>query len=83
MLISVPGTGAAECTPYEVPKMEAGLYYAGVGPRGCGPRLVYRTSEDKFEEPCGPEAYTRLMRVVAVPDGHEFGQEGLWDAVRD
>jgi hypothetical protein len=72
-----------ESTPYEVPKIEANLYYAGVGPKGCGPKLIYRASDDKFEEPSGPEAYRRLMRVVAVPDSHEFGQNGMWDTVRD
>ena len=72
-----------ESTPHEVPKIEANLYYAGVGPKGRGPKLIYRTSGDKFEEPYGPEAYKRLMRVVAVPDSHEFGQNGMWDMVRD
>ena len=70
-------------TPYEVPKIEANLYYAGVGPKGRGPKLIYRTSDDIFEEPSGPEAYRRLMRIVAVPDSHEFGHNGMWDAVRD
>ncbi|KAI9430418.1 hypothetical protein H4582DRAFT_1860259 [Lactarius indigo] len=69
--------------PYEVPKIEANLYYAGVGPEGRGPRLIYRTSGDKFEEAYGPGAYGRLMRVVAVSDSHEFGQNGVWDTVRD
>ena len=68
---------------HEVPKIEGGLYYAGVGPKGRGPKLVYRTSEDKFEEPDGPEAYRRLMRVIPVPDSHEFGENGMWDRVRD
>jgi hypothetical protein len=70
-------------TPYEVPKIEANLYYAGVGPKGRGPKLIYRTSDDKFEEPHGPEAYARLMRIVAVPDSHDFGQNGMWDMVCD
>jgi hypothetical protein len=72
-----------EPTPYDVPVVEANTYYAGVGPGGCGPRLIYRTSADKFEEPTGPEAYKRLMRVVAVPDSHELGKNGMWDRVRD
>ncbi|KAF8873982.1 hypothetical protein CPB84DRAFT_1798064 [Gymnopilus junonius] len=74
---------AVESTPYEVPKIEANFYYAGVGPNGRGPKLIYRTSDDIFEEPSGPEAYRRLMRLVAVPDDHEFGQDGMWDRVRD
>ncbi|KAI0033279.1 hypothetical protein K488DRAFT_48055 [Vararia minispora EC-137] len=72
-----------ESSPHKVPKVEANLYYAGVGPKGRGPKLIYRTSEDKFEEPNGPEAYRRLMRVISVPDSHEFGENGMWDRVRD
>ncbi|KAH9047158.1 hypothetical protein EDB84DRAFT_1264204 [Lactarius hengduanensis] len=70
-------------SPYEVPRIEANLHYAGVGPKGRGPKLIYRTSDDRFEEPRGPEAYKRLMRIVDVPDSHEFGQNGTWDRVRD
>ncbi|KIO23305.1 hypothetical protein M407DRAFT_214897 [Tulasnella calospora MUT 4182] len=80
---NVSGATTVESTPYEVPKIEANLYYAGVGPKGRGPRLIYRTSDDKFEEPSGPEAYRRLMRVIAVPDSHEFGQNLTWDMIRD
>ena len=72
-----------EPRPYDVPKLEANLYYAGVGPKEKGPKLIYRTSKDVFEEPSGPEAYTRLMRVVAVPDTHDFGTNVTWDAIRD
>ncbi|KAG9092620.1 hypothetical protein FS749_015563 [Ceratobasidium sp. UAMH 11750] len=72
-----------ESSPHEVSKIEAGLYYAGVGPKGRGPKLIYRTSEDKFEEPDSPEAYRRLMRVISVPDSHEFGENRMWDRVRD
>ncbi|KAH8999802.1 hypothetical protein EDB86DRAFT_3138975, partial [Lactarius hatsudake] len=80
---SVSSATRIKSTPYEVPKIEANLYYAGVGPKGRGPKLIYRTSDDKFEEPHGPEAYKRLMRIVDVPDSHEFGQNGMWDRVRD
>jgi hypothetical protein len=74
---------SAEVIPEVVPKIEAKLYYAGVGLMGRGPKLIYRTSDDIFEEPSGPEAYKRLMRIIAVPDDHEFGQNGMWDRVRD
>ena len=82
---SAPITSDDESTtsPYEVPETEAYSYYAGVRSNGRGPKLIYRTSDDKFEEPFGPEAYPRLMRIVAVPDSHELGQNGLWDRVRD
>ncbi|KAH9847380.1 hypothetical protein C2E23DRAFT_848889 [Lenzites betulinus] len=77
------GVTAVESSPYDVSKYEANLYYAGVGPNGRGPKLVYRTSDDVFEEPSGPEVYVRLMRIVAVLDEHELGRNGMWDAVRD
>jgi len=68
---------------HEVPKVEARLYYAGIRPKGRGPKLIYRTSSDIFEEPSGFEAYARLMKVITVPENHEFGKNGLWDRVRD
>ena len=80
---SVSTTTTVEPSPYDVPKLEANLYYAGVGPKGRGPKLIYRTSEDIFEEPSGPEAYKRLMRVIAVPDTHEFGPNVTWDEIWD
>lgn len=80
---SVSSATTIESSPYEVSRIEANLYYAGVGLKGRGPKLIYRTSVDKFEEPRGPEAYRRLMRVVPVPDSHKFGENGMWDTVRD
>ncbi|GJJ08359.1 hypothetical protein Clacol_002573 [Clathrus columnatus] len=80
---SVSSATTTESAPYEVPKAEAYLYYAGVSPKGRGPKLIYRTSSDIFEEPSGPEAYRRLMKVITVPDDHEFGKDGLWNRVRD
>ena len=80
---SVSSATIVEPSPYDVPKLEANIYYAGVGPKGRGPKLIYRTSQDVFEEPSGPEAYKRLMRVIAVPDTHEFGPNITWDAIRD
>lgn len=72
-----------ESDPYKPSRIEAHLYYAGLRPKGRGPKLVYRDSSDVYEEPSGPEEYKRLMRLVAVPDDHEFGKDGLWDRVRD
>ena len=72
-----------EADPHEPSRIEAYLYYAGLRSRGRGPKLVYRDSSDVYEEPSGPEEYKRLMRLVAVPDNHEFGKDGLWDRVRD
>lgn len=72
-----------ETDPHEPSRIEAHLYYAGLRPKGRGPKLVYRDSSDVYEEPSGPKEYKRLMRLVAVPDDHEFGKDGLWDRVRD
>lgn len=80
---SVSSAPTVEPSPYDVPRLEANLYYAGVGPKGRGPKLIYRTSEDVFDEPSGAEAYKRLMRVVAVPDTRDFGPNVTWDAIRD
>ncbi|KAJ3714729.1 hypothetical protein C8R42DRAFT_682127 [Lentinula raphanica] len=79
----VSSATTAEPSAHEVPKLEANLYYAGVGPKERGPKLIYRTSEDVFEAPSGPEAYKRVMRIIAVPDTHEFGPKVSWDAIRD
>lgn len=72
----------AESSPHEPSRVEAHLYYAGIRENGRGPKLIYRDSSDVYVEPNGPEEYKRLMRLVAVPDYHEFGQDGLWEKVR-
>ncbi|KAF7301008.1 hypothetical protein MIND_00664200 [Mycena indigotica] len=64
-------------------ELEAAFYYAGLGPKGTWPRLVHRDSPDVFEEPTGPEAFIRMMRLVPVPSSHYFAKNGLWDTVRD
>ncbi|KAL4256299.1 hypothetical protein AB1N83_013340 [Pleurotus pulmonarius] len=74
---------SSKVAPYEVSPAEARLYYAGIGPKGRGPKLIYRTSSDIFEEPSGPEAYRRLMKAIAVPNDHEFSNDRQWDRVRD
>ena len=39
---------SVELSPYDVPKIEAYLYYAGLsGSSGRGPKLVYRRSKEK------------------------------------
>ncbi|KAI9060051.1 hypothetical protein FKP32DRAFT_1085663 [Trametes sanguinea] len=78
----------AEHSEYDAPPYEAHLYYAGLsGPSGRGPKLVYRTSKDRFAPPMGPEAYRRLMKLVGVPAGHALGERRdgrlVWDVVRE
>ncbi|KAI9453238.1 hypothetical protein BJY52DRAFT_850915 [Lactarius psammicola] len=73
---------AVEISPHEPSRIEAHLYYAGIRENGRGPKLIYRDSSDAYLEPTGPEEYKRLMRLVNVPDDHEFGKDGLWERVR-
>ena len=72
----------AESSPHEPSRIESHLYYHGLRENGRGPKLIFRDSSDIYEEPTGPEEYKRLMRLVTVPDDHEFGQNGLWETVR-
>ncbi len=58
-------------------------YYSGISPRSHCPRLVYRDSDDVFEEPGGPDNRVREMKLVHVPETHEFAHNGLWEKVRD
>lgn len=69
-------------SPHEPSRIEAHLYYAGLRANDRGPKLIYRDSSDVYVEPTGPEEYKRLMRLVAVPNDHEFGNDGLWERVR-
>jgi len=73
----------SELGPYNVPKLEANTYYADVSPKGDGPKVIYRTPDDLFEEPTGPWTHKHLMRLVAVPDSRDFGSNVAWDAIRD
>lgn len=68
-------------SPHELSEYEANFYYAGISPGGGGPKLVYRTSTDVFQEPEGPKAYKRLMRLCCVDDDHALGKDRLWDRV--
>jgi hypothetical protein len=76
---------SAGTSPYNVPKLEAYLYYTGLaGPSGRGPKLIYRTSTDKFVPPDGPEAYRRLMKLrTDIPENHKLGNDNLWDRFRE
>ncbi|OJT09444.1 hypothetical protein TRAPUB_14075 [Trametes pubescens] len=75
--------GTSDHDTHNVPEYEAYKYYGGLsGFGGRGPKLVYRTSTDKFAAPRGPEAYSRVMRLRHVPNNHKLGQEGLWDRIR-
>lgn len=79
---NAPAANTVETDPREPSRIEAEHYYAGLRSKGRGPKLVYRDSSDIYEAPSGPEEYQRLMRLVTVPDDHEFGKNGVWDRVR-
>lgn len=49
------------------PRIATHLYYAGIVGNGCGPKLIYRTSDDNFVEPDGPEAYYQAHRRWETP----------------
>ena len=70
-------------SPHEPCKLEAHFYYSGISIRSHCPRLVYRDSDDVFEEPVGPDNRVREMKLVHVPETHEFAHNGLWEKVRD
>jgi hypothetical protein len=80
---NVSSATTVELGPHDIPEIEANLYYAGVSPKQRGPKLIYRTSEDVFQAPSGPEAYKRLMRAIIVPDTYDFGSNITWDTIRD
>ncbi|KAH7882679.1 hypothetical protein F5I97DRAFT_1816563 [Phlebopus sp. FC_14] len=68
---------------HDIPKYETNNYYAGLSPNDKGPKLVLRTSTDVFEEPKGPEAYKRIMRLCHVDEDHELAKDGLWNRLRN
>ncbi|KAK7041758.1 hypothetical protein VNI00_009047 [Paramarasmius palmivorus] len=73
----------SESSPYDVSKLEAHLYFAGVrGPNRHGPKLIFRTSKDVFEPPTGPEAYRRLMQLRPVYEHPKLGKDNLWEFIR-
>lgn len=51
--------------------------------RDVGPSSSIGPLTTHLRNPMALEVYRRLMRAVAVPDSHEFGQNGMWDTVRD
>jgi hypothetical protein len=69
-------------SPYDVSKPEAYLYYFGIrGPRRLGPKLIFRTSTDKFTAPLMPGQDLRLMQLLP-PCGHSIlSKDDLWETI--
>ena len=74
---------SVEPSPHEAPRVEGYLYYAGLGPNGRGPKLIYRTSNDKFVEPEGPRAYKCVMKLFPIPEDHKLSWDGHWDRIHN
>lgn len=66
--------------PYDVPKLEAKYYYAGLCRNGSGPKLIYRTSSDVFDI---GGAYKRRVNLVTVPGNFDFGPKATWEMIRN
>ena len=80
---SVTSATTVKSDPHEVSKLAAHFYYAGLGPKGTWPHLIHCDSSDEFEEPTGPEAFIRMMKLVHVPNDHYFAKDQLWERVCD
>lgn len=68
-----------ERTPHEVSAFERNRYYAGIRAPKHGPKLIYRTSDDVFVKPEGPDAYRRVTRLLTVSYNHEIRQDDRWN----
>ena len=80
---SSSSVSSVESSLYYISKLEAHLYYFGIrGPRRRGPKLIFRTSEDVFTAPSGPEQDPRLMRLRPVYEHHKLGKDDLWATIR-
>jgi len=76
------GISSVVSPPYDVSKWEAYLYYFGIGsPRRLGPKLIFRTSTDKFTAPLMPGHDLRSIQLLP-PCGHSIlGEDDLWDTI--
>ena len=73
----------SDSSPYDVPRLEAHLYYFGIrGPKRWGPKLIFRTSKDVFTAPSRPQQEPRLMKLRPVYEHHKLGKDGVWATIR-
>jgi ubiquitin len=67
-----------------VPKLDKHFFYFDIrGDGRLGPKLIYRTSKEKFTPPTGPENDPRPIRLLQVEDHAQLGKDNLWATVRD
>ncbi|KAF8901022.1 hypothetical protein CPB84DRAFT_1847006 [Gymnopilus junonius] len=76
------GVSSVESSCYDVPRLEAHLYYFGIrGRRRRGPKLTSRTSNGIYKVPPGTEQDFRLMQLHPVYEHHKLGKDDLWATV--
>ena len=69
---------------HDVPKLEKDYFYFDIrGDGRLGPKLIYRTSKDKFTPPTWPENDPRPIRLLEVEDHAQLGKDNLWATIRD
>jgi hypothetical protein len=79
-----PSLTSVGSSSHAVSKLEAHLYYFGIRGYGHrGPKLIYRTSEDVFMPPFGPEQDARIMQLLPIYYHDKLGKDNLWATVRD
>ncbi|KAG9078136.1 hypothetical protein FS749_009900, partial [Ceratobasidium sp. UAMH 11750] len=75
-------------SPHDPSPLEAKYYYFGISSSGRGsvggPRLLFRTSKDRWVPSTGPDTYPRTMRLCDVPEDHQLAKNpSLWDPIRN
>lgn len=70
---------------HDVPKLERDYFYFDVrGDCRLGPKLIYRTSKEKFTPPTDePWNDPRPIRLLEVEDHAQLGKDNLWATIRD
>ena len=78
---------ASSVQVHDVSKFEKHFFYFNIrGDGQLGPKLVYRSSEDKFTPPAGPENDPRSIRplqLLQVEDHAKLGKDNQWATIRD
>lgn len=75
---------SAVFSDHDVSKEEQHLFYFNIrGDGRLGPKLIYRTSRNKFTPPNGPENEARPIRLLEVESHAQLGKDNLWATVRD
>ncbi|TCD62538.1 hypothetical protein EIP91_006765 [Steccherinum ochraceum] len=68
-------------SPHDVSEVEARCYHAGLSGRR-GPKLVFRTSKDKWVVPEEYDEFLYYMKLSPVYEHPKLSEKDLWDKVR-